>query len=657
MNSLKLLKLVSLVLAMGLSPLKFATAQDKEQPSEPSLIDAYFMEDAIVSASLSPDGKELLVVRSVTKEGPRVAYVLKTNNLAGEPQTFGSGKLEFRSAFWAGNGKLFISMRDIIKRGENTRVRGQAALVNSDGKGAWKVLANQGEVINLFNSLPNDPKYALVSYNKLTREGSVTSAPDIMKLNLKNGRKTLVMKGSDRLRPLRILDADGDIRLAQGYDGNAIALTFHVRVKGESEWKQIYSWQAADKKLWEPLGFVKGEPNQLYVRAHMDQDTMGIYKLDLTTMEYSDRIFGLKSVDAGQFLRAGERKRYGELVGFTYEHSNTKRRWIDEEYEAFYAQLEATFPGKVVSVASRSDDNSKMVIVSTSAKDPGSYYLYDAKKGIEFIGSRLPFVKEEDGGEQKFVKYTTRDGKKLYAYITLPKKGKKPYPTVVMPHGGPWARDYGGFNGWSQYFTRLGYMVIRPQYRGSEGFGLEHWRVADGQWGLMMQDDIDDAAFWAFDKGLADRNKTIIHGYSFGGYAALVGSFREGGPWQCAISGAPVANMQTWQNVTNGSSFGRQRQKAALDGLSPVEHADEVRMPLLLMHGKDDFNNSARDHSRPMSDKLTSAGKKHIYHEFEGMGHQNVYWTYQNKVDYWTAVTDFLQNDCWGDDNRPVAAR
>ncbi|TMO45134.1 S9 family peptidase, partial [Pseudoalteromonas ruthenica] len=106
------------------------------------------------------------------------------------------------------------------------------------------------------------------------------------------------------------------------------------------------------------------------------------------------------------------------------------------------------------------------------------------------------------------------------AYVTIP-KGKAPFPAIVLPHGGPWVRDTVIFDEWSQLLASNGYVVIQPNYRGSTGYGLEHWKAGDKNWGLKMQDDLDDAAMYLVDSGLAVKNKLAMFGWSYGGYAAF----------------------------------------------------------------------------------------------------------------------------------------
>src|SRR5699024_8667380 len=110
-----------------------------------------------------------------------------------------------------------------------------------------------------------------------------------------------------------------------------------------------------------------------------------------------------------------------------------------------------------------------------------------------------------------------------HAILDLPvgwTQGDAPLPAVVLPHGGPWARDWMGWvpTGWVPLLTSRGYAVLRPQFRGSTGFGRKFWLAGDNQWGVKMSNDVDDGARWLVTQGIAAKNKIAIYGYSYGGF-------------------------------------------------------------------------------------------------------------------------------------------
>jgi dipeptidyl aminopeptidase/acylaminoacyl peptidase len=169
----------------------------------------------------------------------------------------------------------------------------------------------------------------------------------------------------------------------------------------------------------------------------------------------------------------------------------------------------------------------QILCAETDYRYAASMVSYSSSKS-----DKRPWIDPDDIGEQKWVSYTARDGLKIPALLDLPagwSKEQGPLPLVVNPHGGPWARDYAGWDasGWVPFLTSRGFAVLRPQYRGSTGLGRKLWVAGDAEWGLKMQDDKDDGAQWLVDEGIADPDKMVMFGYSYGGFAAVAAAVKD----------------------------------------------------------------------------------------------------------------------------------
>ena len=175
---------------------------------------------------------------------------------------------------------------------------------------------------------------------------------------------------------------------------------------------------------------------------------------------------------------------------------------------------------------------------------PGKYFLGDRdQKSLGVIANIYPQLEGKLQGSKK-VTYTARDGQKIEAYITLPEGYKEgtPCPAVIFPHGGPMARDYGGFDYWAEFFAAKGIAVLQPNFRGSSGYGREFAEEAVQRFGLTMQDDLTDAAGWLIKEEIADPKRIAIAGASYGGYAALMGAVKTPDLFRCAISFAGIGD-------------------------------------------------------------------------------------------------------------------
>jgi dipeptidyl aminopeptidase/acylaminoacyl peptidase len=243
--------------------------------------------------------------------------------------------------------------------------------------------------------------------------------------------------------------------------------------------------------------------------------------------------------------------------------------------------------------------------------------------------------------------YRARDGLDIEAYLTLPREQvAKGLPLIVMPHGGPAARDDMEWDWWSQYLAHLGYAVIKPNYRGSTGYGSAFYRKGEGQWGLAMQDDLIDAIDHLAAAGTIDPDRVCIVGGSYGGYAALRGAQRDGARYRCAVSYAGVADiagMMKYDNKFIDSHSRRdfhKRTASDFKAVSPINFPEQFSIPVLLMHGKRDLTVPVNQ-SQDMYSRLVKAGKKVRYVE-QPLGDHH-FSRYEDRLQFLQEVTAFLK--------------
>jgi dipeptidyl aminopeptidase/acylaminoacyl peptidase len=222
-----------------------------------------------------------------------------------------------------------------------------------------------------------------------------------------------------------------------------------------------------------------------------------------------------------------------------------------------------------------------------------------------------------------------RDGTVLNGYITRP-VGNGPHPMVVLPHGGP----HNIHNTWHfdrkiQLLANRGYAVLQVNYRGSGGYGVDFETAGFREWGAKMQDDITDATHWAIDKGHADKNRICIYGASYGGYAALMGSVKEPNLYRCAIGFAGVYDLELMLSSADipRSKSGRAYLSKALGddreqlrSRSPARHAQAISIPILLIHGKEDWRVDF-EHAKRMKAALESNKKSFEWMVLSREGH------------------------------------
>lgn len=601
-------------------------------------IEAFSVLPFIRSVAVSPDGKHLSVIRSTSKNGDYIIEIYDTNDLKKTPVTLGANKMLVSSVVWLNNTRIAVNFRQILEERAHKYWVSKFAITSIDGKSDWLVpfaKAKRGG-FQLIDTLPADDDNILV-YG----DANDNYVPDVIKLNVNTGSNAILVRGSDKINGGFIADYKGDIRVGQGWNLANNSIDIYVRKSGSDDWQLLKQISAKSRENYEVVGFNKSNLNQIYVLMNHGENTKGIYLYDIDKETYSARQYGLQGVD----IDAVRFNKQHELASFTYTKKQPVQYFIDKKEEALNQQLAQLFPKQYVSIISRSDADEQFVVRVMSAKNPGEYYLLNGKGQLQKIGPSRPLLTEDQLASVKYISYSARDGKKIRAYVTIPTKGKAPYPTVVLPHGGPWARDVVIFDEWSQLLAHHGFLVIQPNFRGSTGYGLDFWMAGDKNWGLKMQDDLDDAAQFLVGKGLADPKKLAMFGWSYGGYAAFVSSMRENNIYQCSIAGAGVSDLSRVNATLNDNRYLSILQEPTIKGISPVEQVKNVNVPILVIHGDID-SRVPIEHSHAFVEKLKEYNKDYKYVELKDADHFSDTLFYDNKVMLYQSILAWLDNKC-----------
>ena len=254
--------------------------------------------------------------------------------------------------------------------------------------------------------------------------------------------------------------------------------------------------------------------------------------------------------------------------------------------------------------------------------------------------------------EMKPISYKSRDGLTINGYLTIPVNSNgKNLPVIINPHGGPWARDYWGFNSEVQFFANRGYAILQMNFRGSVGYGREFWESSFKQWGKTMQDDITDGVNWLIKEGIADRDKIAIYGASYGGYATLAGLAFTPDLYACGVDYVGVSNIFTLlETLPPYWELGREMmyemignpdtEKDLLKAASPLFHADKIKSPLFIAQGANDPR-VKKSESDQIVEALKDRGIEvpYMVKDNEGHGFSNE----ENKFEFYQEMEKFLE--------------
>jgi dipeptidyl aminopeptidase/acylaminoacyl peptidase len=306
------------------------------------------------------------------------------------------------------------------------------------------------------------------------------------------------------------------------------------------------------------------------------------------------------------------------LLGVVYETDRPAFVPVDPKVRGLLNALKGALGDSFVTIADSRSDENVFLVHTFSDVDPGTYYLLDASKAsLKLIGRAYPDLDPKTLPRMQSISFPATDGTTIPGYLTLPTgRHAEHLPLIVMPHGGPGARDHWEFDPLRLFLASRGYAVLQVNFRGSSGFGSKWMMDAHQDWGGLSYSDITDGARWAVHQGIADPAHMCIVGWSYGGYAALLGAVRNSDLYRCVVSIAGVSDLSLLEsqasNFVNGAivreQIGTLRQKLKDD--SPQRHADSVNMPVLLIHGDMDAQSNV-EQSVAMDRELAHAHKKH----------------------------------------------
>lgn len=598
----------------------------------------------IVGPILSPNGTK--IAAKVGNHGKQYLAVVLLDRSKDRIRTFEIGELDVRFWRWVNDDWLIASVGDEQDFQADKIYVTRLLALKADGsvikKIGWSMAGGQwaDKVIWIANDGTPRIRFAL--------QESIYSGPDfwpkVVEADVSTGRIRNVVDSHVDIWDW-YADATGAVRVGVGAtgDGRLQRMLYRPNDKGTFHVVDRANTRR-DEDLLQPTMFLP-DSNKAVAIADDKDGYRAVFELDLTTMTLGRQLIGAPGYDIDDIV-ADERQT--SVLGATVVEKGPKTHWLDPALAALQADLDKAVKGQRATVVSWSRDFSRLLLLVGFADSPGSYYLFDRALGAM---RRFAYVDEGVKGARghpvRTITYKARDGLEIAAVLTLPAaRPAQNLPTIVMPHGGPFARDDESWDWIAQFLADRGYAVIQPNYRGSSGYGTAFAKRGEGQWGLAMQDDLNDAVAHLAREGIADPKRVCMIGTSYGGYAAMRAAQRDGALYRCAISYAGVsdlARMRSYDSRFLWSGAGADwlnKQAPDFRAVSPLFHAEEFTIPILMIHGKVDRRVPVAQ-SRLMADRLKNAGKPVTYVE-QPLGDHHFSRT-EDRLDFLTRMEAFLK--------------
>jgi dipeptidyl aminopeptidase/acylaminoacyl peptidase len=546
--------------------------------------DKLFGNPTKVQGRLSPDGKWLSWI--APSNGVLNVWVAPASNPSDARVLTKEAKRPIRQHFWAPDSSMIMYIND-VGGNEDFALFG-VRLAGGDPVNFTPFEKTTAQIVGTSNKHTDR---VLVGLNNRDPRWH-----DVHSLDLKTGKLTLVQKNEGYAGFI----SDEELKLRVAIRPNAAGGQDYFRiVDGAIGAEPFVTHGLDDSQTTQAFGF-SADGKTLYWIDARGRDTAAAFAMDFET----GRMTKLAEDPRADVDNVLIHPMTGKLEAVSVNYLKPQWTVLDPAVKDDIAFLDAQLKGWALS--SRTDADDKWVVASDNSTAASSTYLYDrkAKSLVKLFDSR-PELAGAPLAQMRPVEISSRDGKTLVSYLTLPvsagAKPAKPLPMVLLVHGGPWARDGYGFDRETQLLANRGYAVLQVNFRGSTGFGKGFTNAGNGEWGKKMHDDLLDAVNWAVQQGVADPKKVAIMGGSYGGYATLAGLTFTPETFACGVDIVGPSNLVTllstvppyWESfrkqlIQRMGDPDTEAGKAWLKERSPLTHADRIVKPLLIGQGAND---------------------------------------------------------------------
>ena len=576
----------------------------------------------VSNVKISPNGK-FVGVQQRTEETIVVKIIDLDNAQLLSVHNFGS-KGQITDFFWATDKRLVFTVARENSRNTEIYNVGQLVAANIDGK-RTKLIAGFGSAPDSRQGVRNrdrtNPDRPAIIVHRLPKDSNKILVSffdnagfnELAELDINNGKVSYVTT-SPVIYPNWIFNNEGKLMgvSSSTLENNSEIFLFKPNLpKGSLSSRQCSQKQNCyvppireDNKrpgwvFFKDFEFPKGAsiegftPNgKMMVTEYMDENTSGLYEYDLKENTY-ELIFRDSRVDITAVASSLDDGPYGIRL----DNGKPEYLYLSEpnRLKNLHLKFYEAFPAQETMITSYSKDYSRAVGIVMADVNPGTYYLMDMEKNqISPLGRYWSKTSYDSLAEMKVINFKNRYGDEIQSYFTEA-VGKKNAPTIVMPHGGPWARDYWGFHPEVQFLAAEGFNVLQNNIRGSSGYGLEHTAHVYGNFANVLTDMFDSIEHLD-SEGVIDKNNVCVYGGSYGGYAATQGPMMRPDLFKCAISEAGLYDINAQYSsgdikmMRGGRKFLEDTfgdgEKA--EDMSPINYAYKLKTPYMLIHGKKD---------------------------------------------------------------------
>ncbi|WP_086933543.1 S9 family peptidase [Agarilytica rhodophyticola] len=561
------------------------------------LLDAalFFDESTVSRPQLSPNAKTVAFIKTVN-DVPNI--FIQSLEDGARPYQLTRSSVPIRNFIWSTDNQDILYIKD--NNGDENYGLFKISIANSkEGKAEEITLVNLADArVSISDTIENDPDSIMITLND--RDSRFF---DLYRLNIRSGKRERVFENNEGFTRF-LTDKNGALRIAQrqadvggqviyGFDGSS------------SKSKELI--RTVQNELMSVVTLSKNGDDLYFASNSGNTDKTQLRSLNLSTGE--QKLIDSDPLDKSDIYQTLFSPA-GDLLLTSYYDAYQRVYIKKESFKSTFNAIKQQLEGLQITIIEMSKDENTILLKAGSGNTPTGFYIYRAdQKKLTLFYQNSPTLNPKLLAHHSSIEYSARDGEIIQAYLTLPNgKEKKHLPLVVIPHGGPWVRDYamfddGFFNRMAQFLANRGYAVLQPNYRSSSGFGKRFFNLGHRTWGRgAMQHDITDGVKHLIDLGIVDKARVGIFGGSYGGYAALAGATFTPDVYSAVISFVGPSSLVTlvesfpdyWRPLLKGTWFswvGDPQNKEDLLELkrrSPLNYVDSIKAPVLLIQGAND---------------------------------------------------------------------
>lgn len=621
------------------------------QPSQPApalaplSAEEAFSGSSFATPRLSPDGRYLALLAARRGRMGLSIFDLQQGKYESH---LSFSDADIAQPMWLGNGRLLYTLAQHGQSRKTQLREGGLFVVSRDGQQQRKLHATFNDWVagNLrrytwmtpLQAVPGSDEELIATCNDVDKDSF-----DVYRVNAVTGkRQRLTTQRPARTRDW-VFDAQLQPRVAISDVEKSTEQVVHYR-EGDGRWRELWRFRVGHDDVRVPVSIEAD--GKLLVATNEGRDTVALREYDPVSGQWGDVLIEHPGYDvavdalgdeAGALLR---HEASGELLGVQMDTTRPVFAWMDERRQRLQALVDKTLPGRVNTLQFSS--SSHVFVSSRSDTERARWYLLDSGSGqLSEVLNVQPGLDPRRVPATETLALRSRDGLPLSGHVLRPPQAASgtPLPTIVLVHGGPWVRgstwgDLGLDMSMARWLASRGYQVLLPSFRGSTGFGKRFALSGRGQFGLAMQDDIDDALEALIQRGDADPQRLCIMGSSYGGYASLMAVARTPDRYRCAVAGFPVSDLarqltSDWGDISRNHEARAfwvdmvgdpQKDRTALDAVSPRYLASRIKAKVMIYAGQHD-QRTPLEQAEFMRDALQRAGNEPLWLAKFGEGH------------------------------------